>query len=308
MLFSNTMPLVSNLMSNPEPAIICFGETLWDVLPQGRLPGGAPMNVAIHLRYQGFAPLVISRLGDDPPGHQLRQVLREKGVDDARIQTDPVHQTGIVQANVTNNTEVTYQIVEDVAWDHIAPDEAAARRVGESYVFVYGSLAARHETSRNTLLGYLQLAKRKVFDVNLRPPHYTPERTLQLLAAATLVKMNHHELAEITGWLGGPGDLRTGMTSLKDRYGLEAVIVTRAENGAAALTGEGYFEHPGFRVTVQDTIGSGDAFLATFLVGHLRGEATAVTLERACRVGAYVATQRGATPPYDAGALDRLLG
>jgi fructokinase len=83
--------------------------------------------------------------------------------------------------------------------------------------------------------------------------------------------------------------------------------VTRAENGAAVLTDDGYFEHPGFLVTVQDTIGSGDAFLATFLTGHLRGEAAAVTLERACRVGAYVATQRGATPAYDAGTVDRLF-
>ena len=288
--------------------IVCFGETLWDVLPQGRLPGGAPMNVAIHLRYQGFAPLVVSRLGNDPPGRELREFLQRKGLSDACLQTDPVHQTGIVQANVTHKTEVTYDIVADVAWDYIAPDEATARRIGESDVLVYGSLAARTATSRNTLLGYLQRAKYKVFDVNLRPPHYTPERTLQLLARATAVKMNHHELAEIGGWLGGPGDLRAGMAFVRDRCGLATVIVTRAENGAAVLGGEGYVEHPGFRVTVQDTIGSGDAFLATFLAGHLRGEAPAVTLERACRVGAYVATQPGATPPYDAGAVDALLG
>lgn len=295
-------------MSKPAPVIICFGETLWDVLPQGRLPGGAPMNVAIHLRYQGFAPLVVSRLGDDPPGRELREVLRTKGVAEACLQTDPAHQTGIVRANVTHKTEVTYDIVEDVAWDHIAPDAATAARVGESDVFVYGSLAARHATSRNTLLGYLQAATYKVFDVNLRPPHYTAERTLQLLAAATVVKMNHHELAEITGWLGGPNEPRAGMAYLQNHYRLATVIVTRAENGAAVLTPDGYCEHPGFPVTVQDTIGSGDAFLATFLAGHLRGEAAAVTLERACRVGAYVATQRGATPPYDAGAMDRLLG
>jgi fructokinase len=295
-------------MSKPAPVIICFGETLWDVLPGGRLPGGAPMNVAIHLRYQGFAPLVVSRLGDDPPGRELREVLRQKGVADACLQTDPAHQTGLVRANVTRKTEVTYDIVADVAWDHIAPDEATAARVGASDVFVYGSLAARHATSRNTLLGYLQVATYKVFDVNLRPPHYTDERTMQLLAAATVVKMNHHELAEITGWLGGPAEPRAGMAYLQNHYRLATVIVTRAENGAAVLTRDGYFEHPGFSVTVQDTIGSGDAFLATFLAGHLRGEAAAVTLERACRVGAYVATQQGATPPYDAGAVDRLLG
>jgi fructokinase len=288
--------------------IVCFGETLWDVLPQGRLPGGAPMNVAIHLRYQGLAPLVVSRLGNDPPGRELREFLQTKGLSDACLQTDPVHQTGIVQANVTHKTEVTYNIVADVAWDYIAPDEATARRVGESDVLVYGSLAARATTSRDTLLEYLQLSNYKVFDVNLRPPHYTPDRTLQLLAQATVVKMNHHELAEINGWLGGPRDGRAGMAFLKDRYRLDTVIVTRAENGAAVLTSEGYFEHPGFRVTVQDTIGSGDAFLATFLAGYLRGEAPALTLERACRVGAYVATQRGATPPYDAEAVDALLG
>jgi fructokinase len=97
------------------------------------------------------------------------------------------------------------------------------------------------------------------------------------------------------------------MAYLKDRYGLRHGDRDRAENGAAVLAGEGYFEHPGFRVTVQDTIGSGDAFLATFLAGHLRGEPPAVILERACRVGAYVATQHGATPPYNAGDVDQLL-
>ena len=295
-------------MSPTGPILVCYGETLWDVLPQGRLPGGAPMNVAIHLRYQGLVPLVVSRIGNDPPGHELREFLQSKGVADTYLQTDPEHQTGIVQANVTNSTEVTYDIVSDVAWDHIAYDEATAERVRKSDVFVYGSLAARNNTSRSTLFKYLQVAKYKAFDVNLRPPHYTPERTLQLLAEATVVKMNHHELAEITGWLSGPNDPRAGMVFLKDRYGLATVIVTRAENGAAVLSGEGYIEQPGFRVTVQETIGSGDAFLATFLTGQLRGDALALTLERAGRVGAYVATQRGATPPYDAGAVDKLLG
>jgi fructokinase len=287
--------------------IICFGETLWDVLPHDRLPGGAPMNVAIHLKYQGFSPLVVSRLGDDPAGHELRSILQNKGVADGYIQTDPVHQTGIVQANVTDKTEVTYEIVEDVAWDHIAHDIATAERVQESDVFVYGSLAARNDTSRDTLFKYLKIAKYKVFDVNLRPPHLTPQRTLQLLEEASAVKMNHHELAEITDWLGEQQDQQGGMAYLKDRYGLDLVIVTRADKGAVVLAEGGYFEHPGFPVTVQDTIGSGDAFLATFLSSHLRGDAAPVALERACRVGAFVATQKGATPTYDAGRLDALL-
>ena len=76
------------------------------------------------------------------------------------------------------------------------------------------------------------------------------------------------------------------------------LVVTRGENGASVLTNEGYFEHPGFQVKVEDTIGSGDAFLATFLSKTLQHTNTPIALEIACATGAYVATQRGATPSF----------
>jgi fructokinase len=280
-----------------HPKIICFGETLFDVLPDGAVPGGAPMNVAIHLAYNGHAPLLISRVGKDTFGRELTGFLESKGLSTASLQQDQTHQTGMVEANVSNKLHVTYTIVEPVAWDFIHYDEQLAKSIRKSEVFIYGSLAARHKTTRETLMNYLPLATGlKVFDVNLRPPHYTPEGVMQLLEQAAIVKMNHQELVEILSWFGMNLEEKEGMEYLLKRFNKQLLLVTRGENGASLITREGYAEHPGFQVTVEDTIGSGDAFLAMFLHRYLQRMLIPEALSYACAAGAYVATQRGATP------------
>ncbi|MCJ8165017.1 PfkB family carbohydrate kinase [Pontibacter sp. E15-1] len=256
------------------------------------------MNVAIHLRRNGFDPAVVSRVGSDDLGKGLIAFLQEQHIDTAWLQTGLTHLTGVVKANISDRNEVTYKIVEPVAWDYIQYEERTAELIAQSEVFLYGSLVARNATSQETLLRYLPLAKRKVFDVNLRPPYYTPERILTLLEYADIVKMNHQELAAICEWLGADGDEVQQMRFIKDHFSLELVIVTRGDRGAAAMHEAGYFEHAGFQVEVEDTIGSGDAFLATFLTNYLQEKPLEHTLERACLVGAFLATQRGATPAY----------
>lgn len=291
-----------------EHNIICFGETLWDLLPSGKMPGGAPMNVAIHLTYHGYTPVVISRVGNDELGRELVAFLEEKHVATRHIQTDPTHATGVVKANISNKNEVTYEIVEAVAWDFIHYEEQVAELVAQSDVFIYGSLAARNHITRETLLLYLPLAMLRVFDVNLRPPFYNQHQITVLLEFADIVKMNHQELEEIAGWFGlQTGSEQQQMQGIKDQFGLQMVIVTRGENGAAVLSDGGYLEHPGFQVEVEDTIGSGDAFLAAFLSNYLQKQALDLALKRACAVGAFVATRPGATPPYPAGDPEALL-
>lgn len=282
-----------------QPQIICFGEVLWDILPSGKMPGGAPMNVAIHLTYNGFSPLIISRVGNDDLGKELLSFLREKNISTQWVQTGETHLTGVVKANISDKNEVTYKIVEPVAWDYIQYDEQVAALVTASDVFIYGSLAARNPTSRETLLQYLKLAKFKLMDVNLRPPYYNQERLQELLQEANIAKMNHQELEEIAGWFGWAGNEQEQMQALKQHFGLQLLLVTRGERGAAVLTEAGYQEHGGYRVEVEDTIGSGDAFLATFLTSYLQKKSIQEALASACLVGAYVATQKGATPRID---------
>lgn len=279
--------------------IICFGETLWDMLPTGKMPGGAPMNVAIHLKYNQYSPILISRVGNDDLGKGLLDFLKEKQISTQYIQTGETHLTGVVKANISNKHEVSYKIVEPVAWDYIQYDEQVARLVAQSDVFIYGSLAARSVTTQETLLRYLGLAKFKIFDVNLRAPHYTPERVQQLLHYADIVKMNHLELQEVAGWLGKVPDEKSNMQLVKQHFNLDQLIVTRGEDGAAVLTGSDYYEQAGFPVEVEDTIGSGDAFLATYLGNFLQQQPAQDCIKKACMIGAYVATCKGATPVYN---------
>lgn len=288
--------------------VVCFGEALWDVLPTGRQPGGAPFNVAVHLHQLGQPTQLISCVGDDEPGAGLRAFLRARGLSTEYMSQDQTHPTGVVKANVGDRHEVSYQIVRPVAWDYIQYEERLGRLVAGADMLVFGSLAARSPDTRATLYRLLPQARFRVFDVNLRPPHYAPEVVRHLLERSDLVKLNHHELAEILGWLGrgAPTDEDSALEWLVTRFNLKAVCVTLGADGALLWTGGQRYRSPGVPVEVQDTIGSGDAFLAALLVGWRAGLSPQECLRRACATGALVATHPGATPrisPTDVAAL-----
>ncbi len=279
--------------------ITCFGEILWDVLPTGKQAGGAPMNVALHLRNVGLEAQLISRVGNDDLGRELLDFLHEKQIPTEYVQTGQSHLTGVAKANVSDANEVTYKLVQPVAWDYILPEPGLTDLVQQSDLFVYGSLAARSPQTHDTLLALLSVAKRRVFDVNLRAPHYERATVEDLLHRADIAKLNEHELAELSGWHNAPtDDLPRTMAHLRDRYALDTLCVTLGADGAALLDASGFYRQTGFRVDVADTIGSGDAFLAAFLYKTLQGAPPPETLRFACAAGAYVATQHGATPPF----------
>ncbi|MDO1446437.1 carbohydrate kinase [Rhodocytophaga aerolata] len=281
-----------------DQQIICFGEMLWDRLPSGDMPGGAPMNVAIHLTYNGISPLFISRIGNDVLGKKLVEVLKEKGIATSHIQVDNAHPTSIVKANIDNKREVSYEIPPAVSWDYIAYDEQVAKQIAQSKLFIYGSLASRSKATYDTLTKYIALAELKVYDINLRPPHYSPKLIEQLLSYADIVKMNHYELIEIMSWFGKVISQTEAMEYIKMRYKLDKVLITRGEKGAILLDEKGFVEHRGYRVEVADTIGSGDAFLAAFLSKMLKGEGVSQALAFAGATGALVATKSGAIPQF----------
>ncbi len=169
------------------PNFVIFGEMLWDMLPTGKQPGGAPMNVAIHLKNFGADPYFISRIGSDDMGEELMTYLNDKELDTNYIQTGNTHLTGIVKVNLANKTEVAYKIVQPVAWDYIQFTSSNKQLVSGADVFVYGSLAARSPQSRESLMQLLEVAKLKVFDVNIRPPHFDRPTVEHLMAHADVV-------------------------------------------------------------------------------------------------------------------------
>jgi fructokinase len=286
-------------------SVICFGEILWDVFPDEKKPGGAPFNVAVHMKQFGLKPKMISKIGTDDLGQLLLDFIKSKGLATDFIQRDTVHPTGVVNVKVGNSGDAKYDIVFPSAWDFIEyPDEFPDKE----YILIFGSLASRNTISRNTLFRLLDRSKLALFDVNFRTPHYTRELIEQLLQKSTIVKLNEDEIKIIGEWYGMKYEsIQKICEYLVIEYNPEQIIVTLGGKGAMVYLNGKVFRHPGFEVDVVDTVGSGDSFLASYLAHYLYGKTIEESLEMACATGAYVATQNGAVPEYSISNIDRLI-
>jgi fructokinase len=144
----------------------------------------------------------------------------------------------------------------------------------------------------------------RVFDVNLRQNFFTREVLAESMKLATIVKLNHDELPRIMRVFDFEHhDEESSAHRLAEVYGLKLVCITRGNGGSLLSTGDHCTTHPGYRVKVADTIGAGDAFTATLVHEYLRAASLEEMSEMANRVGAWMASQVGATPPLKPGGL-----
>lgn len=280
--------------------ILCIGEILWDLLPEGSKAGGAPMNVALHLRKFGMDVSFAGRVGNDPSGHNLIKYLEEHGLHTELIQIDDNLPTSTVKVHIgSDGNNVSFEIVDNVAWDKIELTDKLKDVSYKSDVIIYGTLASRHSSTRRTVLDILgSNSCLKFLDINLRPPYYARDVVEELMESATVIKMNSEEIKTISGWYGKKNDEKDLAKWISEKYDCEMVCVTRGAYGAIIYGNSEFYEHPGFKVNVRDTVGSGDAFLAGFIAKYLSGESVYNSLEYACATGALVATRAGGTPDY----------
>ncbi|SDK65007.1 fructokinase [Pedobacter sp. ok626] len=296
------------MKSQSNKSVVCFGEVLWDLLPGGKKPGGAPMNVAYHLHKLGLKSHMISSVGQDEAGLELLDFLKSIELPLTYIQQDALHQTSAVQATVGDNHEVSYDILFPVAWDFIRWEPAHEQLISNADAFIFGSLGSRNETSREALLKMLDYAKYRVFDVNIREPHYTQDFVIQLLDKCDLVKLNLAELEMIAGWFN-PACINEleRIELLFERFNFQEVIITKGGKGATYYTETIRYDYPAYPVDVQDTVGSGDSFLAAFLAMKLSDEPLEEVLNYAVAMGAFVTAQSGACPEYSKFDFDRFI-
>lgn len=287
---------------------MCFGEVLWDVLPDERIAGGAPMNVAIRLQSLGIQARIISKIGIDPSGKELLQFLQSKGLNTQMIQTDKQLNTGEVHVQINEKGQASYNIIYPSAWDTIKASNSNLQTVAKADALVFGSLACRDTTSRNTLFGLLKVARFKVFDVNLRAPFYSIPLLSELMEQADLIKLNDDELFEITQALGFEGNEKERIQFLGNYTHTENICITRGDCGAIIWTNKVFYEHQGYKVNVADTIGAGDSFLAGLLSQLIHKQAPDKALAFGCALGALVASHKGANPTINEDDIKALLG
>jgi fructokinase len=298
-------------MTEQKHTIVGLGELLWDLLPSGKQLGGAPANFAYITNLLGDVGIPASRVGHDPLGDEALARLGRLGLGAAYIQSDPIYPTGTVKVEVGAGGQPRFDIMEPVAWDFLEWTPAWRQLAEKADAVCFGSLAQRSPQSRSTIRSFLKATRPeaiRIFDVNLRQNFYTTQLLANSMKLATIVKLNHEELPKIAALLdlgnSGEKDSAKQLLSSKD---LKLVCVTRGNSGSMLLSPDACSEHPGFSVKVADTVGAGDAFTAALVHGYLRGTSLAQINDAANRVGAWVASQSGATPALTAGGLAHTL-
>lgn len=286
-------------MSEKRFNIAGIGELLWDVLPTGKQPGGAPANFAYISSQLGDCGIVASRVGNDSNGIEIIERLKSAGVKTESIQIDENRRTGTVNVELKNG-QPSYTINEGVAWDFLELTANWRKLALNCDAVCFGSLAQRNPVSRNTIHEFLSLTNRsaeRVFDVNLRQNYFSQDVLQDSLNAATIAKLNHEELPIVAEMFKISGKIETErIKNIRKKFDLKLVCITRGANGSLLVSENAISEHAGIRVEIADTIGAGDAFTAAMIHGVLRGWNLDEINRKANRVAAFVASQRGAMP------------
>ena len=288
--------------------ILCIGEVLWDRLPSGAKPGGAPMNVALHLNAIGQSVSIASRIGNDEPGKELKSFLEESGLSTEYVQVDEHLPTSEVLVHLDENNNATYEICEPVAWDNLELTDSLIAKAREAGMLIFGSLASRNPMSRRTVMQLLESDAVKLIDVNFRKPYDTKEVVEALLEKTDIVKLNDDELVVFAQWYNKhKHDERSLIKWLALQYDVKMVCVTKGDKGALLYWNGEFYEHPGFKVNAVDTVGAGDAFLAGLVCSLFENHPPQDALAFACATGAFVAGKAGATPKYDMDQINAIL-
>lgn len=292
----------SSLSSRRSGATVAlFGEVLADVFPDRTVLGGAPFNVARHLKAFGLNPVLITRTGNDALRDELLAAMTDCGMETMGVQCDQTYPTGQVKVHFEGGTH-RFEILPEQAYDHI--HATVARMVALSIhpqLVYFGTLAQRHPASRSALKMLLNNARVPTFfDVNLRSPWYESQILRRSLRQADTVKLNNEEMAILADLFALPGDTLAGYArSFMQTFDIGQVLVTCGAEGAWLVQRDGAevsIKPQGKEIEVVDTVGAGDGFSAVFMLGKLRGWPVAQTLARAHEFAAAICTIRGAAP------------
>ncbi len=280
--------------------VVGMGETLWDVLPEGKKIGGAPANFAYHVSQFGLPSCVVSAIGDDALGKEIIENFTSKGLD--QLIAEVPYPTGTVQVEIDQTGIPLYDIKENVAWDNIPYTEHLDALAKRTKAVCFGSLAQRNVVSRETINHFLDTMPKDddsliVFDVNLRQGFYNKEILCKSMQNCNILKINDEELITVSRMFGYPGiDLQDKCWILLGKYNLKMLILTCGINGSYVFTPGNVSFQPTPKVEVADTVGAGDSFTAAFIASILKGKSVTEAHTIAVKTSAFVCTQKGAMP------------
>jgi len=267
-----------------KPSVLCLGEVLFDCLADQLglkleevkswtpYPGGAPANVACALVKLGTSAGFMGAVGEDEPGNKLVKLLQDVGVDTTGVQRHPTAPTRQVYVTRDSGGDRTFAgfgkyNTSEFADTYLQSAKLSPALFAEADFLVLGTLELAYPESEQAVLRSLELAEQYnlkiILDINWRPVFWQDENTAKTKILALLKRFDFLKLTkEEAQWLfdtNDPGVITYRLNSL------EGVLVTDGEHGCAYCLGENEGKMPAFSMSVVDTTGAGDGFLAGFI-------------------------------------------
>lgn len=291
--------------------VITLGEMLIDFIPMEkgvslkenrgffREPGGAPANVAVGVARFGGRTAFLGKVGADPFGRFLIDVLNENGVETTYVIQSQEAKTALAFVVLDESGDRDFMFYRDPSADMLyRPDELPSEVFRQSNIFHFGSISLINNPLRETTLRAVEYARDNnmiiSYDPNLRPPLWPDLETarrwiIEGLKSADLVKISDDELSFITG----ESDLENGVDKLME-YNLGTVLVTLGAGGCFVYHNGDTKLVPGYSVEVADTTGAGDAFTAAFLFQLARQNNNKIAVQKMDEIIKMVRLSNGA--------------
>jgi fructokinase len=252
--------------------ITAIGEIIFDIYPDVKKLGGAPLNFIYHIHKLTNNGAFISRVGDDALGHEAISFLQKNNIPVNLIQTDTEYETGAAFANLDDNKIPHWDIPPDRAYDFINIPPDAEQIIEETGCFYFGSLAQRTERSCTTIQSFFGGYAKHFLDLNIRQNYYTKHILSRSLLAADVLKVNLEELTLLHNmFFAGTFNIAGCAVSIMDSFRIELIAVTMGEAGAYLFDKNNSDFCKATGNEIIDTVGAGDAYSAILALGYLQG-------------------------------------
>ena len=281
--------------------ITSIGEILFDIYPNHKRLGGAPLNFIYHVKKLTDSGNIISRVGKDVLGNKAVNDLKHSGLSFEYIQHDNLHPTGMAIVHLDDSGIPNFKIDTDSAYDFIEMnDENENLIIADTDCLYFGTLAQRSELSRKTIQSFFNRGLKYFADLNLRQNYYDEEILSASLKAADFIKVNYEEM-HILNDIILQGEYHTEKVAyeLMEKFEINMIAVTRGKDGSSIFENGKRYDHSNVDVKVVDTTGAGDAFAAVLCVGYLHGLEIPYINKLANDFASEICQFEGALPKYD---------
>lgn len=291
--------------------VVGIGEVLWDLLPSGAQLGGAPANFVYHAHTLGADASVVTRVGNDQYGDEIRRRFAGQNIAGDTVQVDEAVPTGTVEVSLSGNGIPHFTIQKNVAWDRLEVTKSALAAVRRANAICFGTLAQRSEPSKTSIQQLVSAASPdalRILDINLRQNYYSREVIETSLHLADVLKLNDSELPVLADMFALGDPVRQQMEQLAGKFELRLVALTRGAAGSLLFQAGQWSNCSSMPIDIVDTVGAGDAFTAALAMGLLQKKGLDEINLLADEVARHVCSHSGATPPLPKEICDRFVG